>query len=483
MLAKAILATAISFSAAAGIARAENLTLKASPAGKDATLFGREDSRTRNFGDSPSFQAATWTWNADTLGTGTYRGLIAFDLSALPAGAYVHSARLHLFCDTSTFSQGHSSLSKSNAAHLARVIDTWAESTVTWNNRPRVDAYGRVNIAQSKTALDNYILDVTTMVARMAAKPDSNFGMMLYTQTESPYNALTFASGDHADSTLRPVLEITWFKTKLETLDQRPGAAGKDAAVWSREDAKEKNFGDGPRFNTETWTWDNDNLGRGTTRSLIEFDLKSLPAKAKVEEARLHLFCDVSNFNKGHSSLSQSNAAWLSRVTEAWAESTVTWNNQPKVQAAGRVALAQSKSLVQNYEVDVTALVADLAKEPAANYGFQLASQIESPYHALNFASGDHPDSSLHPRLVVHYSLGDVDPVSVDWTPVRDFASAHRLAGRVLAFERPMAGVLTDLRGAVVLRFAATNRLDLAGLRPGAYAVRLPGAAFRIALP
>jgi hypothetical protein len=275
---------------------------------------------------------------------------------------------------------------------------------------------------------------------------------------------------------------VTWYKSKLETLDLRPDSSGKDAVVWSRQDATQKNYGDSPRFNTETWTWNNDNLGEGTTRSLIEFDLKALPAKAKVEEARLFLYADTANFNHGHSSLSQSNAAWLYRVTEPWSEHSVTWANQPKVRASGRVALAKSTSVAQDYVVDVTEQIAEIAQKPAENYGFQLASQIEQPYYGLYFSSSDHPDTAQRPRLVIRYTLEDVDPVSVDWTPVESAAPVHRLAGRTLSFAKPVSGVVTDLRGAVLARFTS-DRLDLSGLRAGLYLVRLPGATLRLALP
>lgn len=482
MLAKAILATAMAVASVCSQATAETLRLKGSPAGKDAEIFSRDDSKAKNYGDSPRFQAGTWTWNADNLGEGTYRGLLAFDLSSIPAGAYVHEARLHLFCDTTGFSKGHSSLSNSNAATLVRITQAWAESTVTWDNKPAFDTAGRANLAQSKGAKDNYEVDVTALVARMAAKPDSNFGMMLFNRSESPYNALVFASGDHADTTLRPVLEVTWFKTKLETLELRPDSSGKDAVIWSSSDATQKNYGDSPRFNTETWTWNNDNLGEGTTRSLIEFDLKGLPAGAKVQVAELHLSCDTANFNHGHSSLSQSNAAWLSRVTEPWSEHAVTWATQPKVRSTGRVALAKSATATQDYVVNVTGPIAEMAAKPAENYGFQLASQVEQPYYGLYFSSSDHPDTAQRPRLVVRYSVEDVDPVSVDWTPVQSAAPAHRLAGRTLSFVKPVSGVVTDLRGAVLARFSS-DRLDLSGLRSGLYLVLLPGATLRLALP
>jgi hypothetical protein len=462
-----------------------NLTLKPGAEGQDALIFSREDQKDKNFGNSAGFNAATWTWNADGLGTGSYRSLLRFDLDTLPAGASLVSAKLYLFADTINFTHGHSSLSASNAATLLRVKAAWAETTVTWSNQPPTDTAGSVKLEESGKAKQDYVLDVKAMIQDMYAHPATNFGFLLRTQAETPYNAMTFASSDHADSALRPALKIEYqVPETLDVITLKPGADGKDAVIFSREDQKDKNFGNSPAFSASNWTWNADGLGSGTYRSLIEFDLKPAADKGELKAAILHLKCDTANYTHGHSSLSAGNAAWLLRVKEPWAETTVTWSNQPPTDTAGKIALAQSKGAVQDYDLDVTDMVADMLAHPEENHGFLLRTQAETPYNAISFASGDHADSALRPELELRFSKATV---RVGHEGFRRLAHAGapsvRLAGNELVLDRGATGLVADVRGNIVARFGKAGKVSLRGFAPGAYVLKAEGLTYRFVTP
>jgi hypothetical protein len=259
-----------------------------------------------------------------------------------------------------------------------------------------------------------------------------------------------------------------------------PGADGKDALIFSRMDTKDKNYRDAAQFMAQTWTWNADNLGQGSYRSLIEFDLKDIPVTATINSAKLYLYCDTLNYTKGHSSLSANDASSLQRVAAAWEESTVTWNNQPATDTAGQVILAKSDSAKQNYVVDVGALVAAMVAEPSKNHGFMLRSLSETPYNNLGFASGDNADTTLRPKLTIEYE----EEIA---TRIGDAAARNGIAGISIArtsamgltLSRPVTGEVLDMRGDIRTRLIDARTISLGGLGRGAYLLRTQGRAIR----
>lgn len=184
------------------------------------------------------------------------------------------------------------------------------------------------------------------------------------------------------------------------TLTLQPNAAnGKDAYVESR--LSSSNFGNHQDFMATAWT----NSGTPTTvRSLIDFDLTSIPSTATITSAYLSLYSYNSPFNGSHSTLSGPNDCVLQRITSSWAENTVTWDTQPLSTPLNQVSLSASTSSVQNYtNIDVTALVQDMQANPSSSFGFLIKLNTESYYRRMIFASSDNSDASLHPKLVVNY--------------------------------------------------------------------------------
>jgi hypothetical protein len=187
----------------------------------------------------------------------------------------------------------------------------------------------------------------------------------------------------------------------------QPGPGkGKDAFIQhllSDPAGDNTNYGDFASFEAMAWTWGEP----GVLRSLIEFDLSSIPSTSIVMDARLSLYNNpTSNENNGqHSSLSGSNAALLQRITSYWGESSVTWDNQPAPSSLNEVILPQSTSPYQDYlNIDVTTIVNDMVQNPSSNYGIMFKLITEIQWRAMIFASSDHPDSTLHPKLEVCYT-------------------------------------------------------------------------------
>lgn len=179
--------------------------------GNDATL-SKENGNFNN-GIDENFIANAWTSGGNGV---TLRSVLQFALPTLPANATFVSATLTLYGNpTSVHPQLHSSYPGSpygttNEGWLRRVVSSWSESTVTWNNQPNTTTVNQVSLPASTSQTQDYAIDVTNLVKDMLNNPASSFGFMLSLQNETTYRALIFASSDHPDSTKRPKLIIVY---------------------------------------------------------------------------------------------------------------------------------------------------------------------------------------------------------------------------------------------------------------------------------
>ena len=159
-------------------------------------------------------------------------------------------------------------------------------------------------------------------------------------------------------------------------------------------------------------------------RSLFKFNLSCIPQNAIVQNAQLSLYYAVQNGfgNQLHESLTSSNESVVQRVTTAWSENTVTWNNQPASTTADELILPQSTYGTQDYlNMDVTAMVQAMIS--TANNGFLLKLTNETYYANLIFASGDNPDSARHPLLSVTYTVPGITCLALRMNPSNEEAT------------------------------------------------------------
>jgi len=182
---------------------------------------------------------------------------------------------------------------------------------------------------------------------------------------------------------------------------QPDATTGKDACINSYYPST--NFGSNEDFDATAWT------SGGVfyiARGLLQFDLSSIPTGATVSSATLSLYNDPTAVQTGgqHSTLSGSNTAYISKVNAAWDQSTVTWSNQPTTSTANQATIPMSTSNNEDYtNLDVTALVADMVKNPSSNYGMMISLVTEVQYRSLVFASSNHSNAAKRPKLVVNY--------------------------------------------------------------------------------
>ena len=181
---------------------------------------------------------------------------------------------------------------------------------------------------------------------------------------------------------------------------------GKDAMLWTGlPDRVVSNY---TSLSAVAWTWSAVGFGSGVIRSLLEFDLTEIPISAVVDSAFLSLYNDPnSTANQGeHSSRSGSNVSVLQRITENWDENTVTWNNQPLTTNINEIVLKESTDIHQDYvDMNITQHVQEMVQYPSTNHGFMLKLVTEEYYRAMIFASSDHPNQNIRPKLEIYYTI------------------------------------------------------------------------------
>ncbi|MCF6342953.1 MAG: DNRLRE domain-containing protein, partial [Bacteroidales bacterium] len=219
---------------------------------------------------------------------------------------------------------------------------------------------------------------------------------------ESYYQALKVTSSSHVvvgDPKTSIVLGAP--AGDSTTVLQPGGAEGKDASVWIYDNGI--NRGDRESLTTYTWT---QNGELSLKRSFLAFDFSSIPQESIILSAKLSLYFNPTDPIESFHYHTGENDILIQRVTSDWDEHTIVWNNQAGTTEEKQVMLPPSTDSTQDYlNIDVTGLVIDMMNPANENNGFMIRMVDEINYYkSVLFASSDHADSTLHPKLTVSWS-------------------------------------------------------------------------------
>ena len=254
----------------------------------------------------------------------------------------------------------------------------------------------------------------------------------------------------------------------------QPGPEGKDAKIFNLDALA--NYGNDEEFIAAQLDYSGE---PGTTRSIIEFDLSSIPKGVTITDAKLSLFYNSTSQTPGHIG---DNASVLRRLIVAWDETTVAWNQQPAYTLENEVLIPASSNSTQDYNnIDVTQLVRDMVDHPNTSHGFIFMLQDEQfTGKSVKFYSGDTQNPDKRPKLVITYSTS-VSTKEASYTPVNIHPNPFTTSLHVSVPSGSYNVTIFDLNSKVLFQNTLesdgkTLHVDDANiLSPGIYHVKLEG--------
>jgi hypothetical protein len=184
------------------------------PGASTLTLHATVDAYTRQqFPDeNHGIDADLRTGSGSTIDRAN-RLLVAFDVTAIPAGCQMTAAHLNLYYYAEDF------IGVSPTLSAYRVTAAWTETAVTWNSRTAAQAWATTggdhataesSVVASAATFGWLAWDVTAMTGMWRSNSASNFGVMVAEPNDDPGNGgrKLFYSMQSSNTQLRPFISV-----------------------------------------------------------------------------------------------------------------------------------------------------------------------------------------------------------------------------------------------------------------------------------
>ena len=175
----------------------------------EMTIAGNTSTVDLSDPNSTELASATWTYNSANYGV---RGLIKFDLTAIPQNATIISAKFSIFSHPKPLNgdQVNANSGSDNAFLIQRVTSNWHPAQVNWSQQPSTTTTGQVELpATSSKFLDIPNIDVTNLISGMVSS-NQNYGFMVRMKNNAMYTSRIFASSKYTDASKHPKLEVIY---------------------------------------------------------------------------------------------------------------------------------------------------------------------------------------------------------------------------------------------------------------------------------
>lgn len=160
--------------------------------------------------NNPDIAVEAWTQSGNPY---TVRGVVKFDLAAIPSAERVQSAKLRLYSYPSPTLNGNllvANFGMDNSLLVQRITTIWGNPGVNWFNQPSTTTAGQIVVPHTSSSVLDLELDVTALVKTMMTE-NANYGFMLRLQNENIYTSRIFVSSHspvYPDK--RPALEVVY---------------------------------------------------------------------------------------------------------------------------------------------------------------------------------------------------------------------------------------------------------------------------------
>ena len=419
-------------------------------------------------GDTSGTELYAFAWTANNIGIPYYNGrsLIKYDISQIPAGAVVKSARLYLYAKLKNINGvlGSPTYGTNNTALLQKVFTPWTLPNVNYYTKLSVDTATQVILPESTSPTENYVADITAYAQSWVNSPATNNGLLFRMQTESdPYNSMIFESGLASDSSKRPRLEICYSipPVSADTSHQTITFYGDSSNTGFKGEVivKDSLLGlsivdtTGSEICAYSWGQDSINITYKDGWSIIQYDVSQIPPEAVVDSAVIYFFSKLDNLEcaTGSPTIGPDNEGILNRIIDYWE----TGNNQHPpvvvIDSLTPVDLPASTSTTEDYKANITDFVKTWVKAPSSNHGMTL--KLKNPNtgnNSLIFESSQSSNKARRPKLAVTFSVPKVLPIVLSsftanaitspYTRI-DFATAHETNAKAINIERSYNGV------------------------------------------
>lgn len=352
-----------------------------------------------------------------TLGGNKRRALWKTDCIDLPDGYTATSVTLHLYQDWNLGTTGYN-----RPVDLYRVLKTWDEADVSWTANTASSSWSASGLGSGSdytaVAIDTAttpgtngytVFDITSDVQAFLAGTADNYGSLTRLSTEA--NLARFRTSEDTVPSRQP-----FFTVEADAVAV-PGTVVTNLPTADTHIRNGDTSFNGGSNNTALMG----RHGAGTilvTRTLMRFDLSSLPSEAVIRSAQIRVYNDWDD-----SAVGKTDVIRLHRILADWDESEATWADRLTgtawtsggLQAGSDYAAEASDSVYALYArptysyADVTDDVVDMHAGNVTNHGWIAICQEESTANRLvRFRTKEETNPLLTdriPRLIVRYTI------------------------------------------------------------------------------
>lgn len=187
----------------------------------------------------------------------------------------------------------------------------------------------------------------------------------------------------------------------VQTLTLQPSNNPNDFLLVNHNGVNQSGAGS-PDIPVEAWTSGGTPY---TVRSLLKFDLSSIPSSATIISANLYLYSyptPTLNGNFTDANFGNANSFTVQQVIANWIPGSTTWFNQPAVTTSNQVVVPHTSQSVLDLDLNVKDMVSSMVS--TNNYGFLMKLQNETFYNSRIFVSSYNTVYvTKRPKLVVVY--------------------------------------------------------------------------------